>query len=173
MRTYGWPQFAMQHGLTNQLAKLEDAELEYERITSTKLSDVHKMSVLLRCISGPLKQYTNLAVVEGTSYLNLVAMVKRWESSQTKWTVPINNMYQLGSASSGHDTSGSTWCRTKVARKASTKESSQKEKVSAQTKAKEAKARPSLMVNRKENRAKAKCILAKEKAITATQTPTV
>ena len=102
----GWPQFAMQHGLTNQLAKLEDAELEYERITSTKLSDDHKMSVLLRCISGPLKQHTNLAVVEGTSYLNLVAMVKRWESSQSKWTVPINNMYQLGSTSSGHDTSG-------------------------------------------------------------------
>ena len=49
-----------------------------------------------------MKQYTNLAVVEGTSYSNLVSMVKRWESSQTK----INNMYQLGSASSGHDTSG-------------------------------------------------------------------
>ena len=86
--------------------KLEDAGLEYERITSTKLSDDRKMSVLLRCISGPLKQYTNLAVVEGASYLNLVAMVKRWESSQTKWAAPINNMYQLGSASSGHDTSG-------------------------------------------------------------------
>ena len=103
-----WPTFDMKHGLTNQLARLEDAQLEYERITNTVLSDDHRMSVLLRCLTGPLKQYTNIAVTEGSNYQQLVTLVKRWESSQIKWSNPINNMYQLGGQSGYHQQDGPT-----------------------------------------------------------------
>ena len=100
-----WPAFSMKQGLSNQLARLQEAEQEYKRVTASKLSDNHRMAVLLRCLSGPLKAYTNIVVTEGSSYAQLCSLVQRWETSQTKWTNPINSMFHIKDQPHSEDTS--------------------------------------------------------------------
>ena len=57
-----WPTFHNQQGLMLQLSKLEQAEKDYETASGTKLTDNHKMAVLMRCLTGQLRSYMNLLI---------------------------------------------------------------------------------------------------------------
>ena len=89
-----WPSFSPQQGMMLQLSKLEQAQREYELASNTTLTDDHKMAILLKCLTGQLKQYTNLMIADSSTYSELRQLVQRWELSQTKWANPIAASYQ-------------------------------------------------------------------------------
>ena len=89
-----WPSFSPQQGMMLQLRKLEQAQREYELASNTTLTDDHKMAILLKCLTGQLKQYTNLMIADSSTYGELRQLVQRWELSQTKWANPIAASYQ-------------------------------------------------------------------------------
>ena len=89
-----WPSLFPQQGMMLQLSKLEQAQREYELASNTTLTDDRKMAILLKCLTGQLKQYTNLMIANSSTYSELRQLVQRWELSQTKWANPIAASYQ-------------------------------------------------------------------------------
>ena len=62
-----WPTFNNKTSLMQQVLKLENAYMEYERLGS-KLSDDLKTAIIMRCITGNLKTWLQLQVTEQTTY---------------------------------------------------------------------------------------------------------
>ena len=81
----GWPQFFNKSSLLQQLLKLENAFIEYDKLGS-KWADDLKVAILLRCLSGQLKTWLQLRVTEGTTYSKVREMVLMFDSSTTRWS---------------------------------------------------------------------------------------
>ena len=77
-----WPQFTMSQPL--QPLKLEDA-LEEARRAGTTIPDQLRQAILLKCVSGQLRTYLNLAIQDATTFKELREHVKKWDRNQQKW----------------------------------------------------------------------------------------
>jgi hypothetical protein len=77
-----WPQFTMSQPL--QPLKLEDA-LEEARRAGTTIPDQLQQAILLKCVSGQLRTYLNLAIQDATTFKELREHVKKWDRNQQKW----------------------------------------------------------------------------------------
>ena len=80
-----WSTFSNKSSLMQQVLKLENAFMEYERLGS-KLSDDLKTAILMRCITGNLKTWLQLQVTEHTTYNKVREMVMLYDSSTTRWS---------------------------------------------------------------------------------------
>ena len=79
-----WEQFDMRKGILSQLLRLEEAFKEYERSGSTLGSDI-KFSVLMKCVSGQLKTWLQLNMVETATYDELREAIIRYDQATLKW----------------------------------------------------------------------------------------
>ena len=86
----GWPQFSNKSSLLQQLLKLENAFIGYEKLGS-KLADDLKVAILLRCLSSQLKTWLQLQVTEGTTYSKVreMVLILMYDSSTTRWSDSI------------------------------------------------------------------------------------
>ena len=65
--------------------KLEAAFEEYSVLQGHALEENLRISALLSCLSGQLRQYANVMISESSTYGDLRSLVVRWDAAQTKW----------------------------------------------------------------------------------------
>ena len=93
--TNGWPVFDLKQGLLSQVVRLEQAMSEYDSVTSAPLSDDQRLSALLRCLSGQLRQRSNIMLEDSWTYQTLRGVVCRYDASSSKWNASIAATYAL------------------------------------------------------------------------------
>ena len=98
-----WPSFDARQGIMPQVMKLESAVKEYEQLSGTAMDPNLKLATLLRCLTGQLRQHTNLIVSDSSSYTDVRNLIMRWDSSQTKWHQPLLKSFEINSPADHND----------------------------------------------------------------------
>ena len=75
--------------------KLEAAFEEYSVLQGHALEENLRISALLSCLSGQLRQYANVMISEASTYSDLRSLVVRWDAAQTKWAPSVAAQFGL------------------------------------------------------------------------------
>ena len=78
--------FKSSEPLLAQLLELERMCDEYEKASSKSLDDDFKTSILLKCITGPMKSHLATILTEHATYAEIREAALRYERMQQKWT---------------------------------------------------------------------------------------
>ena len=97
-----WPSFDPKLGLASQLVKLEAAFEQYSVLQGHALEENLRISALLSCLSGQLRQYANVMISESSSYADLRSLVVRWDAAQTKWAPSVAAQFGLQEGRNGY-----------------------------------------------------------------------
>ena len=96
------PSFDPKLGLASQLVKLEAAFEEYSVLQGHALEENLRISALLSCLSGQLRQYANVMISETSTYSDLRSLVVRWDAAQTKWAPSVAAQFGLQEGKNGY-----------------------------------------------------------------------
>ena len=97
-----WPSFDPKLGLASQLVKLEAAFEKYSVLQGHALEENLRISALLSCLSGQLRQYANVMISESSTYADLRSLVVRWDAAQTKWAPSVAAQFGLQEGRNGY-----------------------------------------------------------------------
>ena len=95
--------FKSSEPLLAQLLELERMCDEYEKASSKSLDDDFKTSILLKCITGPMKSHLATILTEHATYAEIREAALRYERMQQKWTPASLFSHEFGGSRGSRD----------------------------------------------------------------------